>query len=94
MQFFFHWGEDGDTRQYVLTHDLEIDCHWDKAPGVRPDLYITRVDRRSIYDKRNPANEQLVWRDYGYVLDAKYYKPRGSRRAPATALSACSPTCT
>jgi len=81
-ELVFHWGDGEARQQYLLRHDRAIARHWDKAPGVRPDLYIVRTDRRSITDPSAPPEEQLVWHDPGYVLDAKYYKPRGSRRAP------------
>ncbi len=51
---------------------------WNKAPGVRPDLYIEHVTPRSVWD----ADNNIVWREPGYVLDAKYYKPRDSVKAP------------
>lgn len=81
-QLVFHWGEGGERRRYLLRHDRAIDRHWDKAPGVRPDLYIVRTDRRIVFDRNTQPARQLIWRDPGFVLDAKYYKPRGSRRAP------------
>ena len=52
---------------------------WERAPGVRPDYYIERIGRDEVRD-----GDTLIWQEPGYVLDAKYYKPRDSARAPAS----------
>lgn len=77
MVMTFTWGEDGDAREYRLQHDRGIQNRWLNAPGVRPDLYIERTDRREVRE-----GDQLIWREPGYVLDAKYYRPHDSPRAP------------
>jgi hypothetical protein len=69
MQFV--WGAN-DTL-YELSHDQSQSTHWFAAPGVRPDYYIHRVERHEIKD-----GNQLIWREPGYLLDAKYYQPRES----------------
>jgi hypothetical protein len=73
----FTWGSDNELRTYYLQHDQGIERHWPKAPGVRPDLYIVREDRQKVKD-----GDTLIWREPGYVLDAKYYRPRPSSKAP------------
>ncbi|MBX0330177.1 hypothetical protein K2Z83_21135 [Oscillochloris sp. ZM17-4] len=78
MRLRFRWGAPGAETVYQLKHDQAIDQHWRNAPGVRPDLYIERATRAEV--RHNGA---LIWREPGYVLDAKYYKPRDSARAPA-----------
>ncbi|KPV53319.1 hypothetical protein SE17_10360, partial [Kouleothrix aurantiaca] len=47
--------------------------------GGRPDYYIERIGRDEVRD-----GDTLIWHEPGYVLDAKYYKPRDSARAPAS----------
>jgi hypothetical protein len=81
MHLTFTWGSDGNQKTYTLTHDRGIPQRWENAPGVRPDLYVSRADREEIYD-----GETLIWHEPGYVLDAKYYKPRDSARAPASPI--------
>jgi hypothetical protein len=73
----FTWGNDNEQCTYYLQHDQGIDQHWHDAPGVRPDLYIVRADRQEVKD-----GDTLIWREPGYVLDAKYYRPRPSTQAP------------
>jgi len=77
----FVWGHGDDQRHYKLRHDREIKRHWQNAPGVRPDLYISHAVRQEV---RNGA--ELIWHEPGFVLDAKYYKPRDSSRAPASTV--------
>jgi hypothetical protein len=82
MWLTYRW-EDGS--EYRLQHDQTIKSqpqYWSYGPGVRPDFYIERVGRQGIYDEAG----KLVWREPGYVLDAKYYKPRDSLRAPSSPL--------
>jgi hypothetical protein len=79
MHLTFTWGSDANQGTYILTHDRGIPQQWENAPGVRPDLYIARADREEIRDGKT-----LIWHEPGYVLDAKYYKPRDSARAPAS----------
>ncbi|MBP1466162.1 hypothetical protein EYB53_010640 [Candidatus Chloroploca sp. M-50] len=78
MRLRFHWGEGDDRRVYWLQHDRAIPHHWHQAPGVRPDLYLERDGRAEVRQQGS-----LIWREPGYVLDAKYYKPRDSVRAPS-----------
>lgn len=78
MSLRFHWGKGEDSASYRLQHDQSIPHHWDQAPGVRPDLFIERVDRQEVVH-----DGELIWREPGFVLDAKYYKPRDSARAPS-----------
>jgi hypothetical protein len=77
----FTWGAGTDQRQYKLRHDRAIRHHWHNAPGVRPDLYITHVERNEVH-----AGSTLIWHEPGFVLDAKYYKPRDSSRAPSSTV--------
>ncbi|NJL06545.1 MAG: hypothetical protein HC911_16900 [Chloroflexaceae bacterium] len=77
MQITFTWGSGNDQRTYQLQHDQGIAHHWNNAPGVRPDLYIVRADRQEVR-----AGSTLIWREPGYVLDAKYYRPHASSAAP------------
>jgi hypothetical protein len=77
MRLRFRWG-DGDAQRYCLQHDRAIPHYWSRAPGVRPDLYLERDERAEVRH-----NGELIWREPGYVLDAKYYKPRDSARAPS-----------
>jgi hypothetical protein len=77
----FTWGDGDDRRQYKLRHDREIRHHWQNAPGVRPDLYISHVARYEIHN-----GAELIWHEPGFVLDAKYYKPRDSSRAPSSTV--------
>lgn len=78
MRLRFRWGEDADAVTYLLKHDQAIAHHWSQAPGVRPDLFIERADRHKV-----THGDELIWQEPGYVLDAKYYKPRDSARAPS-----------
>ncbi len=77
MQLTFTWGTGTEERTYHLQHDQGIRQHWQNAPGVRPDLYLVRADRQDVRD-----GETLVWREPGFVLDAKYYRPQSAARAP------------
>jgi hypothetical protein len=81
MRLRFRWGEGADAVVYRLQHDRAIPHHWNRAPGVRPDLYLERDDRDEVRHEG-----QLIWQEPGYVLDAKYYKPRDSARAPSGAV--------
>jgi hypothetical protein len=78
MRLRFRWGEGADAVSYLLKHDQAISHHWSQAPGVRPDLFIARADRHEV-----KHGDELIWQEPGYVLDAKYYKPRDSARAPS-----------
>jgi hypothetical protein len=75
----FTWGAGDNTCTYELQHDQGIKHHWHHAPGVRPDLYIAIAweDRQKVHD-----GDTLIWREPGYMLDAKYYRPRPSKKAP------------
>ncbi len=84
MHFTYTWGDGEDQCTYYVQHDQSIKHNgdpwlpWQEAPGVRPDFYITRVDAQHVTDARG----RVFWREPGYVLDAKYYKPRGGAKAP------------
>jgi hypothetical protein len=78
MRLRFRWGDAGATQVYHLQHDRAISHYWSRAPGVRPDLYIERAERNSV-----EYQGETIWREPGFVLDAKYYKPRDSARAPS-----------
>lgn len=93
MTLRFTWGDGDDRRDYVLQHDQTIKLPngrawqpWLNAPGVRPDLYIQHADAHTVINQDVPAHasDHLLWREPGYVLDAKYYQPRDSSRAPAS----------
>jgi hypothetical protein len=77
MALRFAWGE-GETRQiYRLQHDqaiagAQVWAGGPSVPGVRPDLYIEREGRQELRDEAGA----LIWREPGYVLDAKYYRER------------------
>jgi hypothetical protein len=77
----FCWGQGDQQSTYILRHDRAIRQHWRNAPGVRPDLYIAHVDRNEVRDR-----DTLIWHEPGFVLDAKYYKPRDSSRAPSSTV--------
>ncbi|GAB4172365.1 MAG: hypothetical protein Fur005_34120 [Roseiflexaceae bacterium] len=81
MSLLFEWGQGADRRSYRLTHDRGLAHDWPKAPGVRPDLYIAHAEPQVVR-----AGKQLIWREPGFVLDAKYYKPRDHARAPASPI--------
>jgi hypothetical protein len=75
MDLTFTWGQDDDRCTYRLQHDQAIaggPAYWRGAPGVRPDFYVERDDRQSVRDDHGA----ILWREPGYVLDAKYYRPR------------------
>jgi hypothetical protein len=75
MTMTFTWGQGDDGCTYRLQHDQAIaggPAYWRGAPGVRPDFYVERVDRQSVCDDSGA----ILWREPGYVLDAKYYRPR------------------
>ncbi len=83
MMLTFSWGEGTDQRMYSMQHDRSIPGHlkyWQQAPGVRPDFYIARLDPQIVKD----LDGTILWREPGYVLDAKYYKPRTSPNAPSS----------
>lgn len=79
----FHWGIGTEQRSYQLLHDQGIDRHWDNAPGLRPDYYVRRIDRIEV---RTAGAKAPIWHEAGYVLDAKYYKPRSGSRAPGNSV--------
>jgi hypothetical protein len=86
----FKWGEGEEQRFYRLQYDQSVKHtppYWLNAPGVRPDFYIYH-DREhdqkqnvsyDVYDAKN----EIIWHEPGYVLDAKYYRPKASDKAPA-----------
>lgn len=84
MRLTYSWGNDDQRCSFVLQHDQGIVYNgrpwrpWNQAPGVRPDFYIRRVDAQDVRDEHGT----VFWREPGYVLDAKYYRPRGGPRAP------------
>lgn len=80
MRIEFLWGSNGNETTYIIAHDRGLAHYWHNAPGVRPDLYIAQMDR----DVVQGSDRALIWQAPGYVLDAKYYKPRDSMRAPAS----------
>lgn len=90
MQIEYTWGEGEGARTYRLQHDqsiAKIPTYWKaqvnhqpSTPGVRPDFYIERLDRQQVM----AANGQPLWHEPGYVLDAKYYKPRDTAKAPSS----------
>lgn len=85
MVLTFEWGQGATRQTYRLQHDQAIpDAQvWPGGPGVRPDLYIERVGRRELRDTAGA----LVWREPGYLLDAKYYREReGGPERPAGPL--------
>lgn len=74
MTLRYTWGSDSERQTYILRHDRAIRKEhilWPGAPGVRPDFLITHEHPRELLDKG-----ALIWREQGYVLDAKYYRPR------------------
>ncbi len=81
----FNWGV--EPMEYCLTHDLGIPTFWEdvpnlkRTPGVRPDFYIARTKRQQVKD-----GTTVIWREPGYMLDAKYYKPYASAQAPSDPL--------
>jgi hypothetical protein len=80
LRLTYDWG--GHT--YGLQHDQAVPSQtkqWHNAPGVRPDLYIERIDPPVQIVKTH--NEGEIWRESGYMLDAKYYKPRNNPKAPS-----------
>ncbi len=75
MTLRYTWGQDGERQSYILRHDRAISKEhilWQGAPGVRPDFLITHEQPRELFDNEGA----LIWREQGYVLDAKYYRPR------------------
>lgn len=86
MTLKFCWG--AEQQHYRLQHDRGIDKHWPQAPGVRPDLYVARADdeplRDTVRDAAGNGQPITIWHSPGYLLDAKYYKPRDGARAPAS----------
>ncbi|HEU5098188.1 MAG TPA: hypothetical protein VFU22_04025, partial [Roseiflexaceae bacterium] len=73
-RLIFRWGAGDSLRVYQLQHDRAIPNDlkvWQRGPGVRPDLYIARVDRQEVRDD----DGTVIWREPGYLLDAKYYRP-------------------
>jgi hypothetical protein len=95
MKLSYTWGEGETACQYELQYDQTIKLpfrrgngsveqrtleYWRNAPGVRPDFYIRRSDQPVLENGKG----RLIWHAPGYVLDAKYYKPRGSLKAPAS----------
>lgn len=72
-EIHFRWG--AEQTPYLLKHEATRPVLWHNAPGVRPDYYIYRKGRHEIRD-----GKQLIWQEPGYILDAKYYKPRAGDR--------------
>lgn len=89
MWLKFSWGEVGKEVQYRLQHDQGIKNlpkYWGgNAPGVRPDFYIERTDRKNIKYKEKDK-EEIIWHEPGFMLDAKYYKPSDSEKAPSSPI--------
>lgn len=83
MELSYQWGTADDQATYVLRHDRTLPNDlkiWPGAPGVRPDFYVTRAERQEVCDD----DGTVIWREPGYVLDAKYYRPRDDDpKAPA-----------
>jgi hypothetical protein len=77
----FDWGPATQRRRYIIRHDRAIPHYWKNAPGVRPDFYMAHVDRTEIR-----TGAQMIWHEPGFVLDAKYYKPRDSSYAPGSTV--------
>ena len=78
----FVWGIGVEQRTYTLQHDRAVKgkTPWVNAPGIRPDFYIAREDRQEIRDN----DGTVIWREPGYVLDAKYYRPKDDNpKAPS-----------
>jgi len=83
MELRYRWGEPGQLTEYRLQHDQAIavaPAYWQSAPGVRPDFYIHRANPQTVKDETG----KVLWHAPGYVLDAKYYKPRGTLKAPSS----------
>ena len=84
----FRWG--AEPVDYKLTHDRELRdaSFWEdipaygRAPGVRPDFYITRQGRQILRDDAG----KIFWHEPGYMLDAKYYRPQSTAQAPSDPL--------
>jgi hypothetical protein len=75
MTLCYSWGDEDDQRTYTLRHDRGIPTEhvlWRGAPGVRPDFLITHATPRAIRDDE----DTLIWQEPGYLLDAKFYRPR------------------
>lgn len=88
MVLTFVWDDDDTPCEYRLQHDQAIAgtrTLWEHAPGVRPDFYIERVNRVVVRDGVD-QHAPIIWREPGYVLDAKYYRPRDSDNVPAPPL--------
>jgi hypothetical protein len=85
--------------EYKLQHDQSISNipdYWNEvgqtrpnAPGVRPDFYIERMGRQQVLgvehvDKTGKKiAPNIIWHEPGFILDAKYYKPRENASAKA-----------
>jgi hypothetical protein len=86
MVMNWRWGQDADQREYRLQHDQAIAGSaklWTNAPGVRPDFYIARTDQQIVDDG---LAGPVIWHEPGFVLDAKYYRPRDSAKTPASPI--------
>ncbi|HEX6288301.1 MAG TPA: hypothetical protein VFZ66_03880 [Herpetosiphonaceae bacterium] len=86
MVITWRWGADAEPCEYCLQHDQAIPGStvlWPSAPGVRPDFYIARTDQQIVGD--GPSS-RVIWREPGFVLDAKYYRPRDSAKTPASPI--------
>lgn len=92
MWLSYRWGEPGQETEYRLQHDqaiavvqhnnvkAEVIEFWQSAPGVRPDFYIHQLTPQVVRDETG----KTLWHSPGFVLDAKYYKPRGTLKAPSS----------
>lgn len=83
MWLRYTWGEGEQRIEYRLQHDQSIAVapeYWEAAPGVRPDFYIQRITPDLVKDETG----RVLWHSPGFVLDAKYYKPRGTLKAPSS----------
>ncbi len=92
MYLRFRWSTADDETGaccYELRHDRSVPeplARWHTSsagtpvPGVRPDFYLWRVEPPT---ERVERQGTLVWREPGVVWDAKYYREREQKGAPA-----------
>lgn len=85
----FRWRDSADMCRYELRHDQEIDQPvgaWEAeplgalVPGVRPDLYLRRLDPP---EEQVSVDGRLYWREPGFVWDAKYYRETDRKSIPS-----------
>jgi len=85
MTLTYTWGAGAAAHEYHLQHDQKIPGipdYWQGAPDVRPDFYISRPDRQQVLDSKG----DVLWHEPGYVLDAKYYRPSDTSKAPSSPI--------